>query len=107
MVKSEDSSSPGWAASFFLQTEEFADHVTSSASASNVRSPRPSVIYSSKDENNNSQLQKLQRHVARVLKGFSPPPQVKKGAYNPEILTTQKRQWARFQLQTLVLYPCH
>lgn len=100
--RSEDSSSPGWGASFFLQTsEEVTKVVVSSASASAVRSPRPSVIYSSKEENSNSQLQKLQRHVARVLKGFSPPPEVKKGAYNPEILTTQKRQWARFQLQTL------
>ncbi|XP_020591579.1 uncharacterized protein LOC110032327 isoform X2 [Phalaenopsis equestris] len=102
MEKSEDSGSLRWGASFFLHTtDEFVNPLTSSASASNVRSPRPSVIYSSKDENSNSQLQKLQRHVAKVLKGFSPPPQAKKGAYNPEILTTQKRQWARFQLQTL------
>ncbi|PKA47168.1 hypothetical protein AXF42_Ash017113 [Apostasia shenzhenica] len=102
MDRSEDSESPASGASFFLQTiEEFAKVVGSSGSASTVRSPRPSVIYSSKDETN-SQLQKLQRHVARVLKGLSPSPEVKKGAYNPEILTTQKRQWARFQLQTLI-----
>ncbi|KAG0489172.1 hypothetical protein HPP92_007983 [Vanilla planifolia] len=100
--KNEESGSPGWGGSLFLQTtEEVAKVVTYAASSSTVRSPRPSVIYSSKEDNSSSQLQKLQRHVARVLKGFSPPPETKKGAYNPEILTSQKRQWARFQLQTL------
>ncbi|CAL5374846.1 unnamed protein product [Camellia sinensis] len=36
-----------------------------------------------------------------VLKGFSQPPEVKSGTYNPEVLTSQKRQWASVQLQSL------
>lgn len=99
MEKIEESGSPGWGASFFQTTEDVARAVTAAAAA--VRSPRPSVVYSSKDDSG-SQLQKLQRQVSRLMKGFSSPPQVKSGAYNPEILTSQKRQWARFQLQSLV-----
>ncbi|PPD84603.1 hypothetical protein GOBAR_DD18429 [Gossypium barbadense] len=53
------------------------------------------------NENSGSQFQKLQQHVARVLKGFSQPPEVRCGTYNPEVLTSQKRQWANFQLQHL------
>ncbi|KAG0489145.1 hypothetical protein HPP92_007956 [Vanilla planifolia] len=69
--KNEESGSPGWGGSLFLQTtEEVAKVVTYAASSSTVRSPRPSIIYSSKEDNSSSQLQKLQRHVARVLKGF-------------------------------------
>ncbi|XP_010261918.1 PREDICTED: uncharacterized protein LOC104600578 isoform X2 [Nelumbo nucifera] len=99
MSNSEDSGSPGWSASLFMQTtEDVARAVAAAATA--VRSPRPSVVFSSKDDSN-SQLQKLQRHVARVLKGFSPPLEVKKSNYNPEVLTSQKRQWANFQLQSL------
>ncbi|KAA3490042.1 DENN domain-containing 4C [Gossypium australe] len=74
MSKSEDSGSPGWTASFFMPTKE---------------------------DNSGSQFQKLQHHVARVLKGFSQPPEVRRGTYNPEVLTSQKRQWANFQLQHL------
>ncbi|KAJ3695574.1 hypothetical protein LUZ60_000951 [Juncus effusus] len=61
---------------------------------------RPSVVFSLRDENGGSPLQKLQKQVTRLLKGFSPPPEVK-GSYNPEDLTSQKRQWARFQLKTI------
>lgn len=98
MENIEDSGSPSWGASFFQTTEDVARAVAAAAAA--VRSPRPSVVYSSKDDNG-SQLQKLQRQVTRLMKGFSSPPEVKSGAYNPEILTSQKRQWARFQLQSL------
>lgn len=101
MENIEDSGSPSWGASFFQTTEDVARAVAAAAAA--VRSPRPSVVYSSKDDNG-SQLQKLQRQVTRLMKGFSSPPEVKSGAYNPEILTSQKRQWARFQLQSLVCY---
>ncbi|XWS26607.1 hypothetical protein CRYUN_Cryun26dG0045300 [Craigia yunnanensis] len=103
MSKSEDSGSPGWSASFFMQTtEDVARAVAAAAAAATaVRSPRPSAVYSSKDENGDSQFQKLQRHVSRVLKGFSQPPEVRSGTYNPEVLTSQKRQWASFQLQYL------
>uniref|UniRef100_A0A1D1ZAK2 DENN domain-containing protein 5B n=1 Tax=Anthurium amnicola TaxID=1678845 RepID=A0A1D1ZAK2_9ARAE len=99
MDKNEGSGSPGWSASLFVQTtEDVARYVAAAASAATVRSPRPSVIFSSKDESS-TQLQKLQQQLSRVLKGFSPPPEEKKRSYNPEILTSQKRQWASFQLQ--------
>ncbi|XVE54002.1 hypothetical protein DITRI_Ditri03aG0047800 [Diplodiscus trichospermus] len=103
MSKSEDSGSPGWSASFFMQTtEDVARAVAAAAAAATaVRSPRPSAVYSSKDENGGSQFQKLQHHVSRVLKGFSQPTEVRSGTYNPEVLTSQKRQWANFQLQYL------
>ncbi|XP_043721329.1 uncharacterized protein LOC122668844 [Telopea speciosissima] len=102
MSNTETSGSPGWSASFFTQTtEDVARAVAAAAAAATtVHSPRPSVIFSSKDDSN-SQLRKLQRQVVRVLKGFSSPPEVKKRNYNPEILTSQKRQWASFQLQLL------
>ncbi|XWS70086.1 hypothetical protein CRYUN_Cryun03dG0018900 [Craigia yunnanensis] len=103
MSKSEDSGSPGWNASFFMHaTEDVAKAVAAAAAAATaVRSPRPSVVYSSKDENGGSQFQKIQRHVSRVLKGFSQLPEVRRGTYNPEVLTSLKRQWASFQLQYL------
>ncbi|XP_038987436.1 uncharacterized protein LOC103703282 isoform X2 [Phoenix dactylifera] len=101
MDKNEDSGSPGWGSSFFMQTtEDVARAFFAAASAATVRSTRPSAVFSSRDDNSNSQLQKLQSQVTKVLKGFSPPPEVK-GAYNPEVLTSQKRQWSRFQLQSL------
>ncbi|KAL4195829.1 hypothetical protein AMTRI_Chr04g180270 [Amborella trichopoda] len=100
MAKNNDSDSPGWSASFFMQTTEDVAKAVAAAAAT-VRSPRPSVVFSTKDENNGSQLEKLQRQVTRVLKGFSPPPEVKARSYNPEVLTSQKRQWASFQLQSL------
>lgn len=102
MSKSEESGSPGWRASFSSQiTEDLARAV--SAAATSVHSTRPSVVFSSKESHSGSQLQKLQRQVSRVLnlKGFSNHSDVKIGTYNPEILTSQKRQWARFQLQSL------
>lgn len=105
MAKNEDTGSPGWRASLFLQTtEDFGRAVAAAAAAATApRSPRPSVVFSSKDDHGDSQFQKLQRHFTRVLKGFSsPPPEVKAGTYNPEVLTSQKRQWANFQLQYLV-----
>lgn len=103
MAKNEDSGSPGWTASYFMQTtEDVARAVAAAAAAATIRSPRPSVVFTSKEENSDSQLQKLQQQVRRVLKGFSSPPEVKRGSYNPEVLTSQKRQWASFQLQALV-----
>ncbi|KAL4296186.1 hypothetical protein GQ457_12G022100 [Hibiscus cannabinus] len=89
MSKSEDSGSPGWSVSFFMQTTEEVARAVAAA-------------YSSKDENGgSSHFQKLQHHVSRVLKGFSEPPETRSGTYNPEVLTSQKRQWARFHLQYL------
>ncbi|KAH7656661.1 cDENN domain-containing protein [Dioscorea alata] len=98
MDKNEES---GISSLFIQTTEDVANAVATAASATAVRSPRPSVVFSSRDDSGNNQLQKLQRRVISVLKGFSPPPEVKKATYNPEILTSQKRQWANFQLQTL------
>ncbi|KAH9763249.1 UDENN domain-containing protein [Citrus sinensis] len=104
MTKNEDAGSTGWGASLFMQTtEDVARAVAAAASAATAtHSPRPSVVFSSKEENDSGQLQKLQHHVARVLKGFSHSTEVQKtGTYNPEVLTSQKRQWASFQLQYL------
>ncbi|GAU45924.1 hypothetical protein TSUD_374220 [Trifolium subterraneum] len=100
VTKEEDSgsSSPSWgAASFFMQTTE--DVAKAVAAAMNAQ--RPSVIYSSKNEQGGgSQLQRLQYQVTKMIKGFSRPPEVKYANYNPEILTSQKRQWAaNFHLQ--------
>lgn len=101
MANNEETGSPGWGASF----EDVARAVAAAAAAATAaRSPRPSVVFSSKDDNGGSPMQKLQRQVARVLKGFSQPSEVKSAAYNPEVLTSQKRQWASFQLQYLVCY---
>ena len=104
MTKSEDSGSPSWGASFLMQTSEDVARVVAAAAAAATapRSPRPSVIFSSKDDNGGSQLLKIQRQVASFLKGFSQPPEVKNVTYNPEVLTSLKRQWANFQLQYLV-----
>ncbi|KAI3410839.1 uncharacterized protein J3R85_018350 [Psidium guajava] len=102
MARDEDSGSPGWSASFFMQTtEDIARAVAAAAAAATAaQSPRPSVVYSANDDSS-SQLQKLQRHVSRMIKGFSTPPEVKYATYNPEVLTSQKRQWASCQLQYL------
>ncbi|KAI4335225.1 hypothetical protein L6164_013892 [Bauhinia variegata] len=100
MTKEEDSGSPSWGASFFAQTtEDVAKAVAAAANA--VNSPRPSVVFSSKDNNSDSQLQRLQYQVTKMIKGFSRPAEVKVANYNPEILTSLKRQWASFQLQYL------
>ncbi|XP_050382233.1 uncharacterized protein LOC126799140 isoform X2 [Argentina anserina] len=97
MEKSEESNSPGWGSLFFTQTTEDVARAVAAATA-----PRPSVVYSLKEEDGGSPLQRLQRQVNKVLKGFSSPPEVKTGrTYNPEVLTSQKRQWANFQLQHL------
>ncbi|XP_038699387.1 uncharacterized protein LOC119996720 [Tripterygium wilfordii] len=103
MAQNEDTGSPGWSAAFFMQTtEDVAKAVAAAATAAtSARSPRPSVVYSSKDDHGGSQLQKLQHQFSKLLKGFSTPPEVKSGTYNPEVLTSQKRQWAKFQLQYL------
>ncbi|KAL9314626.1 hypothetical protein ACSQ67_020078 [Phaseolus vulgaris] len=96
MSKEEVSGSPRWGASIIMQTTEDVARAVAAA----VNSPRPSVIYSSKNDQGGNQLQKLQYQVTKMLKGFSRPPEVKYNNYNPEILTTQKRQWAaNFQLQ--------
>ncbi|KAJ1400718.1 uDENN domain, partial [Sesbania bispinosa] len=59
-----------------------------------------SMMNSSKEDNSGSQLQRLQYQVTKMLKGFSRPPDVENTNYNPEILTSLKRQWAaNFQLQ--------
>ncbi|XP_062148031.1 uncharacterized protein LOC133856974 [Alnus glutinosa] len=98
MTNHEETGSPGWGASF----EDVARAVAAAAAAATAaRSPRPSVVFSLKDDNGGSPMQKLQRQVARVLKGFAQPSEVKSATYNPEVLTSQKRQWASFQLQYL------
>ncbi|KAI3782768.1 hypothetical protein L2E82_12824 [Cichorium intybus] len=101
MEKNEESDSPGWGASFFMQTTEDVTRalLAAAAAASTPPSSRPSVLYSSKDDSG-GHLQKLQNQVYKVLKGLSHPTE-EKSTYNPEVLTSQKRQWASFQLQSL------
>jgi len=99
VTKEDESGSPSWGASFFTQTTEDVARAVAAA----MNSPRPSVVYSSKNDHGGSQLQKLQYQVTKMIKGFSRPTEVKYTNYNPEILTTQKRQWAaNFQLQYMV-----
>ncbi|VFQ62817.1 unnamed protein product [Cuscuta campestris] len=97
--KIEEPGSPSWGASLFQTTEDVAKAVAAAAAAS-VRSPRPSVVYSSKDDSG-SPMKKLQNQVSKLIKGLSSPPVAKSRLYNPEILTSQKRQWANLQLQSL------
>ncbi|KAK9075945.1 hypothetical protein SSX86_004275 [Deinandra increscens subsp. villosa] len=83
METNGDSDSPGWGASFIMHTsEEIARAVCSSK------------------EDGGGHLQKLQNQVFQVLKGLSQPTE-EKSTYNPEVLTTQKRQWDSFPLQAL------
>ncbi|XP_054789821.1 uncharacterized protein LOC129295328 isoform X2 [Prosopis cineraria] len=101
MAKDEDSGSPSWASSFFTQTTEDVARAVAAA-ATVVHSPRPSVIFSSKDDHSNGHIQRFQNHVSKLIKGFSRTSDVKVANYNPEVLTSQKRQWAaNFQLQYL------
>ncbi|KAG4387915.1 hypothetical protein GLYMA_09G068800v4 [Glycine max] len=96
VTKEEERGSPSWGASFFTQTTEDVARAVATA----MNSQRPSVVYSLKNDHGGSQLQRLQYQVTKMIKGFSSPPEVKYTNYNPEILTTQKRQWAaNFQLQ--------
>jgi len=99
MSKEEVTGSPKWGASIIMQTTEDVARAVASA----VNSPRPSVIYSSKNDQGGNQFQRLQYQVTKMIKGFSRPSEVKYNNYNPEILTAQKRQWAaNFQLQYMV-----
>lgn len=102
MDQKEDAGNPALGHSLFVHTAEgVATTVAAGASATPTRSPRPSVVFSSKDDDNSSPLKRLQDQVGRMLRGLSPLPEVKRRAYNPEILTSQKRQWARFQMEYL------
>ncbi|XP_047082787.1 uncharacterized protein LOC124693353 [Lolium rigidum] len=87
------------AAHLMQTTEEVAKAFISAASAATVQSTRPSVVYSSGEESG-SPMRKLQQQFSKIMKGFSNSPEVS-GTYNPEILTTHKRQWSRFQLKSL------
>lgn len=100
IAKEEESGSPSWGASFFTQTTEDVAKAVAAA----MNSERPSVIYSSKTDHGGSQLQRLQSQVTKLIKGFSGTSEVKYANYNPEILTSQKRQWAaNFHLQYMVV----
>uniref|UniRef100_A0A1J3CP19 DENN domain-containing protein 5B n=1 Tax=Noccaea caerulescens TaxID=107243 RepID=A0A1J3CP19_NOCCA len=101
MAKNEKGSeSPSWGASFFIPTSE--DVATAfAAAASAINPPRPSVVFSSKDESSDSPLGRLQRQVSKAVRNFYETPKTKSILYNPEVLTSQKRQWANFQVQYL------
>lgn len=89
----------GWRTSLFTQTtEEVARAVVAAAAA--VR-PRPSIVFSANNTGSNKTLQKLQRQLSRVWnQGFAREGN-KKGFFNPEHLTSQKRQWTKLQVQLL------
>lgn len=98
--KNDESDGLKFSTSHLMQTtEEVAKAFIAAASAATVQTPRPSVVYSSGEESG-SPMQKLQQQFSKILKGFSNSPEVS-GTYNPEILTTHKRQWSRFQLKSL------
>ncbi|CAH2079465.1 unnamed protein product [Thlaspi arvense] len=101
MAKNEEGSSiPSWGASFFVPSSEDVA-MAFAAAASAINPPRPSVVFSSKEESSNSPLERLQRQVSRAVKNFYETPKTKSIVYNPEVLTSQKRQWANFQVQYL------
>ncbi|KAI5419493.1 hypothetical protein KIW84_043600 [Lathyrus oleraceus] len=67
-----------------------------------TRADVESHLHPSKYDNNGSHFQRLQYQVTKLFKGFSSPPDVENEnkTYNPEILTSLKRQWAvNFQLK--------
>lgn len=102
MENNEGSGSPSWRASLFMPTAgDVARAVVAAATAATTpSSPSSPVVVSSNDESG-SHLQKLQQQVSRLLRGLSDPPEVKSKAYNPEVLTKLKRQWASFQMRSL------
>ncbi|KAF7145796.1 hypothetical protein RHSIM_Rhsim04G0079000 [Rhododendron simsii] len=104
MEKNEDSGSPSWGASLFMQTTE--DVARAVAAAAVARSPRPTMVFSSKDDNGDSPLQKLQHHVSRVLKGFSQTPEVQNGTYNPEIIYRPLKEQSRL-FESFVVVELH
>ncbi|KAK7291804.1 hypothetical protein RIF29_07241 [Crotalaria pallida] len=96
IAKEEGSSSPSWGALLFKQT---AEDVARAVAAAATNSPTSSAVYSSKDDNGGSHFERLQHQVTKMIKGFSRPQDANTN-YNPEILTSLKRQWAaNFQLQ--------
>lgn len=105
-MTNEESGSPVWTPSYWMQTtEDVARAVAAAAATATACSHRPSVIFSTKDENSDGQFQKIQRHVAKVLKGLSTPSAERKRVnYNPEVLTSQKRQWANVHMH--MVRPC-
>ncbi|KAL8102672.1 hypothetical protein AgCh_027263 [Apium graveolens] len=102
MENNEGSGSPSWRASLFMPTAgDVARAVVAAATAATApSSPSSPVVFSSNDDSG-SHLQKLQQQVSRLLRGLSDPPEVNNRAYNPEVLTKLKRQWASFQMRSL------
>lgn len=102
MAENEASGSQGWRSSLSLPSSEDVARAVAAA-ATSVSSPRPSVVFSSNDDGSHSPLKRIQNQVSKVLKGFSKSSDKRSLTYNPEVLTKQKRQWASFQLESLVL----
>lgn len=100
MAETEASSSKPWRSLSMPSSEDVARAVN--AASTTVSSPRPSVVFSSNDDECDSPLKRIQNQVSKVLKGFSQSFEKKSPTYNPEVLTKQKRQWASFQLEYLV-----
>lgn len=79
-------------------TEEVARAAV--AAAQSVR-PSPSIVVSAKQQNNHS-LQKWKRQLQKVWKwGPNTKESNWKTSFNPELLTSQKRQWYELHLQAL------
>lgn len=103
MENNEGSGSPSWRASLFMPTAgDVARAVVAAATAATTPSSPSSPVLTSSNDESGSHLQKLQQQVSRLLRGLSDPPEVKNRAYNPEVLTKLKRQWASFQIRSLV-----
>ncbi|KAL1805194.1 hypothetical protein ACET3Z_028262 [Daucus carota] len=102
MENNEGSGSPSWRASLFMPTAgDVARAVVAAATAATTPSSPSSPVLTSSNDESGSHLQKLQQQVSRLLRGLSDPPEVKNRAYNPEVLTKLKRQWASFQIRSL------
>ncbi|KAK1377821.1 UDENN domain-containing protein [Heracleum sosnowskyi] len=99
MENNEGSDSPSWRASLFMPTAgDVARAVVAAATAATASSSPSSPVV---NDDSGGHLQKLQQQVSRLLRGLSDPPEVKSRAYNPEVLTKLKRQWASFQMRSL------
>eukprot|EP00250_Pteridium_aquilinum_P027228 c3447_g1_i1 orf=644-3112(+) len=99
MGEKQDELDPqGWKTSFTQTTEEVARAVVAAAAA--VR-PRPSIVFTSNNNSSNKTFEKLQRQIKRVWRQGLAGDTNKKAFFNPEHLTSQKRQWTQLQVQML------
>ncbi|KAI5076692.1 hypothetical protein GOP47_0008757 [Adiantum capillus-veneris] len=96
--RQEELDSPGWKSSFTQTTEEVARAVVAAAAA--VR-PRPSIVFTSNNNSGNKAFERFQRQCSRIWRRGFAGESHKQSFFNPEHLTSQKRQWAQLQVQML------